>query len=292
MKESTKAYTAGLFDAEGCIGLYLSAQKTTGTRKIQSAVVIANVHLPVIKWLQSTFGGAYTKNTPQKGRPWYQWRAGEGAARFLSELLPYLHVKRKEAELILRYFEVKDTKDYEEFDRISEELRLLKDRECSTTDTLDSLNTEDKLTHAYLAGLFDGEGCITVAKASTVNKLILHVNFANTYFPLIETFKRIYSGWHQTTPLHGNNKESYRWWITKKDQQEKFLLQVLPYLIIKREQAKLALKYIYLSLDYIRVEKQKLADRIRALNRLMIQPDLVGNYESGPMETSEAAEAA
>jgi len=283
MKEYTKAYTAGLMDAEGCIGIY-EAHKTSGNIVYELRVVIANINLPIIKWLVETFGGNYTKNTPEKGRVWYQWRMGisKGALKFLSNILPYLQIKKEEAEAVLYFYKVKNNSSKEILSKLVENIRLLKNRECSTTEMLDG-SIDNKKTHAYLAGIFDGEGCVSVGIAST-GKPVLHINVANNFTPLINLYLRIYGGWVQTNKAHGNTKESYRWWITRKELQEKFLLQILPYLKIKKEQAKLALNYVRLPKENIRVEKTKLAVKIKELNQLKIQPDLISDYESDPTE--------
>lgn len=285
MKEYTKAYTAGLLDAEGCIGIYKIVHKTTDRLNYSFSVVIANTNLQLMAWLVSVFGGNYTKITPDKGRVWYQWRAGKGAVKFLSDLLPYIQIKKLEAELFIKARLEYENKNYSNLHGIMDEIRFLKDRECSTTDTLDG-SIENKLTHAYMAGIFDGEGCISVGIAPS-GKPILHVNIANNFRPLINLCLRLYSGWFQVKPPKGNTKEALRWWLTKKELQERFLLQVLPYLKLKKEQAKLALTYVRLPKQNMREEKTKLGAKIKGLNQSKIQSELIGDYESDSLEMAQ-----
>lgn len=97
----------------------------------------------------------------------------------------------------------------------------------------------------YIAGFFDGEGCIraTVAKDGK-NASGLHVFITNTYFPILSMFEQKFGG---TTSLRNNSnpkhKATYQWRMSSRKEIKNFLEQVEPYLIEKREQALLALEY-------------------------------------------------
>ena len=101
MKEYTLAYAAGLMDAEGCFSIY--KPKSSGkTTSYQARIVLSSIELSLIKWLVETFGGFYTTHRPNKGRVWYQWNINshKAAAKFLSGILPYLRIKKSEAEVL------------------------------------------------------------------------------------------------------------------------------------------------------------------------------------------------
>lgn len=285
MKERTKAYVAGLMDAEGCFSIYKPKVKENGPcTNYQPRIVLSSVDLPIIKWLVTNFGGFFTKHIPTKGRVWYQWNLNgkKVAPGFLSDILPYLKIKKAEALVLQEFYALGDSQNPEKRKELMYTVRGMKNRECVTTETLDG-NIEDKQIHAYVAGIMDGEGCISAAFTPD-NKPILRIRMANNYFPLVDFFQRLYGGWFSTKEAQGKSKESYIWELTGKANREKFLLQVLPYLRIKREQGKLALQLVRLPSTPNRVLRKKICDDIRLLNTPKIQSDLISDYESAPAE--------
>lgn len=91
---------------------------------------------------------------------------------------------------------------------------------------------------AYMAGIVDGEGCITIH--STRGYFGLEIYVVNTYKPLLDWVESLFGG---ATYLH-KVKTSPRWdWqIRGKDAQD-LLITLLPYLIVKRNQAELAIAF-------------------------------------------------
>jgi hypothetical protein len=284
MREHTKAYTAGLMDAEGCFSIYKPTPKNGKTTPYQPRIVLSSVELSLVRWLVDTFGGFYTKHVPAKGQVWYQWNInGRSAApQFLSLVLPYLRIKREEALVLQEFYHLGDQQNPSKRQELMEKIRGMKNRECVTTETLDGTN-EDKLTHAYIAGVMDGEGCISAAFTPD-NKPMLRIRMGNNYSPLVQLFLRLYGGWFHTQEAKGNTKEFYTWEITKKENKESFLLRVLPYLRIKKPQAKTALELVRLPSSPNRALRKKLCDAIRLLNIPKIQSVLTGDCESAPVE--------
>lgn len=111
MTPETLAYTAGLIDGEGHIGI--SGIKPGGERKRPIhylAVIISMCDLPIIEWLHNTFGGSIANRTNQPSRqngrcrPQWAWSLhGSNAQIFLEQILPYLQVKRRQAELAIEF---------------------------------------------------------------------------------------------------------------------------------------------------------------------------------------------
>lgn len=108
---------------------------------------------------------------------------------------------------------------------------------------------------AYVAGLMDSDGCITVAKQSPSKtsraKTDLHYALAtvtNTNEAMMRWLKDNVGGAYsnRTTgrfkQLHIDNnwKDRYEWRVTGK-KAEKFLEDIQPYLVIKRKQCELAM---------------------------------------------------
>jgi hypothetical protein len=98
-------YAAGLFDGEGYVRIATWRKPNSVHTRYQVYGGINMCHRPVIEALQQKFGG----NMPNPGarqkphhRPLYTWNfSSQVAARFLRRVLPYLIVKREEAELAL-----------------------------------------------------------------------------------------------------------------------------------------------------------------------------------------------
>ena len=288
MKERTKAYVAGLMDAEGCFSIYKATPQPGGRTPYQPRIVLATVEGQLAKWLVKTFGGFYTRHSPVRGDVWYQWNLnGKTAAPlFLSHVLPYLRIKKREAEVLRDFYALGSGPNPERRQELMTLIRAMKNRECLTTDTLDG-HVEDKQTHAYLAGIVDGEGCISAAFAPS-GKPMFRIRMGNNFLPLVKLFQHIYGGWYHTKPAHDSTEEFYTWEITTKEEKERFLLQTLPYLRVKREQAKVALELARLPSSPNRDLRTKLCNQIRLLNAPKIQSELVGDHESAVLKTAPA----
>ena len=114
-------YFAGLFDGEGTITLGKIEKQNTYSFGISIAMVSPRA---INDW-HSAFGGSIKlreyKNP--KWRPLYYWYAyGSRAELILQTLLPYLRVKKEEAELALRMRNYKRRKGFS-----AQRNRLVKD---------------------------------------------------------------------------------------------------------------------------------------------------------------------
>lgn len=93
---------------------------------------------------------------------------------------------------------------------------------------------------SYLAGIIDGEGCVTLGKR--YNRYTLTVLFvANTDRRLIEWLAGIHGRPSQVKEQKGNRKPCWRWQMTGRA-AEAILRQVRPYLKLKGEQADIVLR--------------------------------------------------
>ena len=106
------AYMAGALDGEGHIGLRRQASDPAVGRqspKFQFVITVANTNKQWLETLASWFGGhVYKMNEASETlRVSYslRFRAAESRA-LLTTVMPYLLMKRRQAELILRYFEI------------------------------------------------------------------------------------------------------------------------------------------------------------------------------------------
>ena len=110
-----------------------------------------------------------------------------------------------------------------------------------------------KNTHrAYIAGLVDGEGCITIAKRKNGHHkegkgrswyYSPIVTIANTDKRMVDFVVNCYKGWiTKPKPQKSHYKQLYAWFIGG-DRMKEFLKDILPYLIVKRKQAEIVLAF-------------------------------------------------
>lgn len=105
------AYVAGIIDGEGCIGFSYKKNKT-GHERLTLIIQVDMTCHEVPEALRTQFGGTIflinSKDEKHKSHScWkiYQDEAGE----FLKLILPYLIVKKRQAELALAYLKYKPT---------------------------------------------------------------------------------------------------------------------------------------------------------------------------------------
>lgn len=140
-----------------------------------------------------------------------------------------------------------------------------------------SLNTTDI---AYFAGYFDGEGCIvvtTVHPERAKQSYRLDVSVTGIVKAPIERFHQAFGGTLVPYPGYSNSSTTrrpiFRWAVQGKDAIQ-FLSYVLPYLVVKREQALVALTFPWhprrgktgLS-DEDRTKRGEIRERLRELKR-------------------------
>lgn len=105
------------------------------------------------------------------------------------------------------------------------------------------------MEYSYIAGLFDGEGCISILKLSrpklTPNPIYsLNLSISSTYLPVlkeVQTFLGYGNIYYQAA--RGNNKAKGLFSVTGKFVRP-FLDIVYPYLIIKRAEADVAYEFL------------------------------------------------
>ncbi len=92
----------------------------------------------------------------------------------------------------------------------------------------------------YIAGLFDGEGCIYASRAKYY---ALCVSMGNTYKPILDKMVVMFGGMVRTKRNYSKNVQPcYEWILNGAFQIFEFLTTIRPFLIIKEPQAWLALE--------------------------------------------------
>ena len=88
MRDTDWAYLAGIVDGEGCI-----TYRRNGKGRYYTRVTISQKRTQLLDWIVERFGGAYSKTTWTCGSRHSEW--------ILTEILPYLVVKKDQAEVAL-----------------------------------------------------------------------------------------------------------------------------------------------------------------------------------------------
>lgn len=98
---------------------------------------------------------------------------------------------------------------------------------------------------AYLAGIIDGEGCITFHRRGGTNAHICatQLQVGNTDLRLLQWIQVRFGGSVKIERRMNTSHQTVWRWIAHVDNLEEMLAAVLPYLVIKRDQAELLLAY-------------------------------------------------
>jgi hypothetical protein len=236
MKESTKQYMAGFFDAEGCFTIYSAFRPASNFLGFTSQIVIASTNLPMMKWIVNNFGGVYRHRPKVKGKDAYYWiiSSREHALSFLSLIKPYLVIKADQCRVLEEYLALGSAELPEERARLRDKIKALKwDRDSVTTE----MPSIPNVSNAYCAGYVDGDGHISNTGLQTEGKkhlsiAALHKKFGGHFSKRLLSQKN--ARWSDT----------YIWSLHNAEKVELVLLALLPYLVEKREMALLTLERI------------------------------------------------
>lgn len=128
---------------------------------------------------------------------------------------------------------------------------------------------------SYLAGLIDGEGCFSAWRYWNASRIdckpywqySCRANITNTNLQLMKWLVEHFGGGflckREATEQH---KASYEWRPKGKANLKQLLLSVLPYLVIKREQAILLLEWVDLGYDSAE-RRAEIITKINILNQ-------------------------
>ncbi|MCA1565840.1 MAG: LAGLIDADG family homing endonuclease [Acidobacteria bacterium] len=137
---------------------------------------------------------------------------------------------------------------------------------------------------AYLAGFFDGEGCIRIKRSYRLNgnSYYLTVTVANSDRTVLENYVELFGGKVYTKGRSANFQQYH--WEASSGEAADFLRTMIGYLRGKKPQAVAALEF-HDNLPLLTPEQRREAhDRLRAMKLVVI-----GNIYSNPELVKEAA---
>lgn len=146
------------------------------------------------------------------------------------------------------------------------------------------MSLPSKTDWAYVAAMMDGEGSFSITKATNLSKAGIpypaydcKVMVSNTSEVLVKWLMEKFGGSYRVGVKHisakarANGQVSlkpcYRWTVEGYRKQELFLLAILPYLIIKREQAIVALEWTRMVNQKNPAKRLELHKQMIALNK-------------------------
>ncbi len=100
-KEADLTYSAGLFDGEGYITIGEARKARGGGFNLKAGVNLTR-DVGALEGLHHLFGGSYKPRENAKYKAWFV--CGAKAASFLKSMLPYLKIKKEEAQLALEFY--------------------------------------------------------------------------------------------------------------------------------------------------------------------------------------------
>ncbi len=298
LKDKTKAYLAGLFDSEGdlSVGRHTSKERTYIVKgkkytyknyiSYSASIAVYNTYLPLMKYLVKHFGGTYRvlhkeTETTQKV---YAWKPDgtKHSLYVLNLVAPYVSIKQSQLQLLIKFLELGNISNPEARKDLYMSC-LIANSSSVTTDTSHIIKWKKNIQNAYFSGIFDGEGTSSVYKTPTVW-------IANSNKSLLETAKFLYNSNEITGGKRKNSSESrlpeYRIAIPVAH-IEKFILRILPYSLVKREQLLLTLEALR---GVSKERKKEIQDKLFYIKHplvIKIQSDLTSDCEYSLTETLE-----
>ena len=99
--ETDMAYAAGFFDGEGTIDIRYRQTHRGAYERFELRIQVAQIDVEVLTYLQSLWGGIVDQYGGTKCSRWIL--VASHAAQFLSDVLPYLRVKRSQAFVAIEF---------------------------------------------------------------------------------------------------------------------------------------------------------------------------------------------
>jgi intein/homing endonuclease len=236
------AYLAGFFDAEGCVS---GTKPSKGKFTYNVGLITPQKDRRPLDWLEMRFGG----HVSSRGIDDFAWLVLLHPEKIwvLNGMVSFLRIKEVEATVALQLLKMSPKeRSNDQAKRLWERLRDLKKERSSCSVPKKSydahLPPKRSWKWAYLAGFFDGEGTIIgskVDKSKDSYKAHVRINNTNAH-PIAWIYSQF--GGSVTTSINPSGRLRYNWSSNSKKDKLPLLEGMLPYLIVKRDEARLAIK--------------------------------------------------
>lgn len=97
-------YIAGFFDGEGSVGVYTYGRNKPYALRTQIAQNKNELSTKLFLYLKSRFGGNITEQKTLSGNIKYNWQLNaEKACEFLKIIEPFMHIKKEQAKIAIKW---------------------------------------------------------------------------------------------------------------------------------------------------------------------------------------------
>ena len=285
-------YLAGLIDGDGSLGIHPHPHEQNYIN-YDVTLEVASTHLPTMKRLKQIFGGQFytTQDKRPNRKPNHHWyvSTSEHQLSILEKVTPLLKLKRVQGETLIQFLSLggrsfhdqnarKELADYVSY---RNEFFVPVYRTHKYVDEVRA----DKADYQYFTGLVDAEGTISLyeSKRSFDPKIQLPNTDMRVFDFLLDRFGGSVSSSRREHRELGN-------WVLPTRFLDSTLLNILPYLVTKREQAKLLLEWSRNRKNLSDEETRDIISKFRVLNhRGSVTTNTATCPENGQMIESDLA---
>jgi hypothetical protein len=316
MEKKAWPYMAGIMDSEGSISLSIS-RKSSGYECFNLMIQVTNTDRRLMDWMVSNFGGMFyteiKRNSFSPGSKVFRWSVygREKQETFLLGLIPHLVIKKQQAIKGLDFLRLGRGDNQKRRD-LWEQMKYLNSIEVEIPDILSKPKPNE--ASGYVAGYIDGDGTICGTYHRSMNISIVSTDFVIIKWLLANFGGKFYTKINERPDFKKAPKPIHQWFLSGAKNKELFLLRTIPYMMLKKEQAKLLLEILRFrkqdlfgrNPDVIK-EIDRRNSRIRELNAdpvrdsattdtlsvtepsvIKTQSELTGDSKSALVETQEA----
>ncbi len=259
MKEELEmAYAAGILDGDGSFSLLLhrSTTKNTWRSFYHPCIQLSNAYKGMSEFLHEKFGGSLRIKKPQQDhhKILYVWslRSREGCKKLIQKVLPYLKLKKDQANLMVNFLDG-DHFDQHEGEKFNLKMKNLNrdilfnpagfNQRCNE-------DSKDPIFWSYFSGIMDTEGSFSIKKEKPHSGSV-----SIRYSPLVQLtmvpsacinyIRENYSSGNFCVPKANCTGKgyAYKMSICGIGKCKQFVNLISPYLLFKKKQASLILKF-------------------------------------------------
>lgn len=260
------AYCAGYFDAEGCIQI-MRGKNRNGKCYFGMLISFTNSDIRSLNFILSILNSGHIrlcrKGTLKRKQMFRLQLNSEDANIALLAMLPYLICKRERALIAIKFQELCSQKKFSIKDREqfkakisslndgtvkqkSAALKVLQGEDSKVYEIDESLIPLPKLLandemSVYLAGYVDGEGCIRIWRDREHRRFLLRFTIASGDLKPIQAISSMVGG--KISLINKTNLKTIYRLDLRSSKAVDVIYSLLPFLIIKREQAEFGLEF-------------------------------------------------